>query len=120
MDRRWAIWLIAAGAAHGVPASRASAEAHDVVAGKPTDLSVTVYRNPNRGSRPMDPDDEPQSIDLEDLEGFALVRETRTIHVPAGESRVRFEGVAEGIEPASALIGGLPAGLVEKNRDAQL
>jgi hypothetical protein len=59
-------------------------------------------------------------MDLDNLRGFALVRETRTIRIPAGESSVRFEGVADGIEPASALIEGLPNGLVEKNRDAQL
>jgi hypothetical protein len=59
-------------------------------------------------------------MELDDLAGFALVRETRTIRLPAGESRVRFEGVADGIEPASALVTGLPAGVIEKNRDANL
>jgi hypothetical protein len=87
------------------------ARSHEIVAGPPTDLSVTVYRDPGR---------EEGSLDLDDLEGFALIRETRLIHVPAGTSRVRFEGVADGIEPASAIVTGFPGGVIEKDRDAHL
>jgi hypothetical protein len=83
----------------------------DVLADAPTDLGVTVYRAPYR---------EAGSMDLDNLSGFALVRETRTIRLPAGESRIRFEGVADGIEPASAIVTGLAAGVLEKNRDASL
>src|SRR5271156_5844973 len=84
----------------------APAVAIDTLAEKPSDLSVTVYRAPERGSG---------SIDLDRLEGFALVSETRTVHLPAGTSRLRFEGVADGIEPASAIVTGLPGGVLEKN-----
>ena len=88
------------------------ATATDVVrAGDVTDRSVTIYRSPGRVSG---------SLDLDELGGFALVTETRTVSIPAGESRVRFEGVADGIEPASAIITGLPAGVLEKNHDAQV
>jgi hypothetical protein len=59
-------------------------------------------------------------MELDSLDGFAFIRETRTVHIPAGRSRVRFEGVADGIEPASALVTGLPDGLIEKDRDAAL
>jgi len=82
-----------------------------VLAGPPTDLSVTIYRAPHRTSG---------SLMLESLAGFALVSETRTISVPAGESRIRFEGVADGIDAASAMLTGLPAQLLEKNRDAHV
>ena len=86
--------------------------AEDVLAHRPSELSVTLYRAPYRAS---------QALDLNDLQGFALVTETRTVSLPAGESRVRFEGVADGIEPASAILAGLPAGvLLEKNRDARV
>lgn len=85
--------------------------AADTLAGKPSDLSVTVYRAPARGSG---------SIDLDELEGFALVSETRTVHLSAGVSRLRFEGVADGIEPASAIVTGLPDGVLEKNREGKL
>src|SRR6202041_3514078 len=71
-----------------------AAVAADIVAEKPSALSVTVYRAPQRGSG---------SIVLDRLEGFALISETRTVHLPAGVSRLRFEGVADGIEPASAI-----------------
>jgi hypothetical protein len=89
----------------------AAPAAADVLAEPPSDLAVTVYRAPYRASG---------SIDLNDLRGFALVSETRTVHLPAGLSRLKFEGVADGIEPASAIVSGLPRGVIEKNRDAKL
>jgi hypothetical protein len=85
--------------------------AADILAEPPSDLIVTVYRAPYRGSG---------SINLNYLGGFALISETRTVHLPAGRSRLRFEGVADGIEPASALVTGFPGGVIEKNRDAKL
>ncbi len=88
-----------------------SGAAAEVLAEPPADLIVTVYRAPYRESG---------SIDLDDLNGFALVTETRLVRLPAGVSHVRFEGVADGIEPSSALITGLPGQVVEKNRDARL
>jgi hypothetical protein len=85
--------------------------ATEVLAEPLSDLIVTVYRAPYRDSG---------SIDLNYLNGFALVTETRLVRLPAGVSRVRFEGVADGIEPSSALITGLPGKVIEKNRDARL
>jgi len=35
-------------------------------------------------------------------------------------SRLRFEGVADGIEPSTAIVTGLPAGVIEKNREGKL
>ena len=85
--------------------------AADSLATMPSDLAVTVYRAPARGAG---------SIDLDQLAGFALVSETRTVHLPAGVSRLRFEGVADGIEPASAIVTGLSEGIIEKNREGKL
>jgi hypothetical protein len=59
-------------------------------------------------------------MDLRWLSGFALVTETRRISIPAGESDIRFEGVAGGILPESAIVSGFPSGVVEKNQDAWL
>jgi len=87
------------------------AAAQEVSAEPPSDLIVTVYRAPHRASG---------SINLDDLNGFALVTETRLLRLPAGVSRVRFEGVADGIEPASALVTGFNGVVIEKNRDARL
>jgi hypothetical protein len=89
----------------------ASAAADDIAASPPAELSVTVYRAPFRAAG---------SIDLDGLAGFALISEVRTVHLPAGLSRLRFEGVADGIEPASAIVTGLPTGVIEKNREGKL
>ncbi len=83
-----------------------------VDASPPTDLAVTIYRDPDRGpDEPLDPD-YPQ--------GFALISETRRVTLPAGESTIRFEGVAEGMVGVSAIVTGLPGGTIEKNRNAEL
>ena len=78
----------------------------------PDAVKVTVYRNLNRSS------DERLSLDW--LGGYALISETRTVSLPAGASDLRFEGVAGGIVPQSAIVSGLPEGIVERNRDAFL
>ena len=99
---------------HGGATERGAVAEHgaaEVLAEPPSDLIVTVYRAPYRNTG---------SIDLDYLNGFALVTETRLVRLPAGLSRVRFEGVADGIEPSSALITGLPGRVIEKNRDARL
>ncbi|HEV2816031.1 MAG TPA: hypothetical protein VGW40_02225 [Allosphingosinicella sp.] len=78
----------------------------------PERVGVTIYRAPNRAAD--------TAIDLQWLEGYALISETRRISIPAGESEIRFEGVAGGIVPQSAIVGGFPEGIVERNRDAYL
>lgn len=76
----------------------------------PDRLSLTIYRAPwGQGE-----------LQLNQLGGFALVTETRRVRLPRGPAIVRFEGVAEGIIPVSAIVDGLPGGTVEKNRDARL
>lgn len=81
-------------------------------ASPPTDLSVTIYRNPDR-----DPD---EPLDRDYPQGFALISETRRVTLPEGESTIRFEGVAEGMIGVSAIVTGLPGGTIEKNRNAEL
>jgi hypothetical protein len=89
----------------------APAQTTEAVAEAPIQLAVTVYRAPDR---------QQGSIDLDSLKGFALVSETRMVRLPAGESRLRFDGVADGIEAQSAIVTGLPEGVIEKNRDAKV
>src|SRR3546814_2886178 len=60
------------------------------------------------------------NINLDWLNGFALITEHRRIAVPAGESIIRFEGVANGMIAVSAVVTGLPGGVVQKNRNAAL
>nr|WP_298895757.1 hypothetical protein [uncultured Altererythrobacter sp.] len=83
--------------------------ARDVVdASEPTGLAVTIYRDPYGG------------FDRDNPGGFAMISETRSVTLPAGESTVRFEGVAEGMIAVSAIVSGLPGGTIEKNRNAAL
>ena len=82
-----------------------------VVSEEPEAVSLTVYRGEKYGGQPIDPNWPT---------GYALVTETRTLNIPAGESVIRFEGVAEGMFPESAIVTGLPKGVKEKNRDARL
>ena len=91
----------------------APASAREVVtASKPENLSVTVYRDPNRY--------EGQSMRRDWPQGFAMISEVRTVTLPAGESTIRFDGVAEGMVAVSAIVTGLPGGTIEKNRNADL
>jgi hypothetical protein len=104
-DRAALLLLIGFGAA--VPAAAQPV----VTSPAPDKLEVTVYRDPDRGERAMN---------LQWLNGFALISERRRVRLPAGESVVRFEGVAGGIVPQSAIVTGFPDGIVERNRDAYL
>src|SRR5437868_4776340 len=83
-----------------------------VTSARPDRVAVTVYRAPNRSAD--------EAFELEWLNGYALISETRQVTIPAGESEIRFEGVAGGIIPQSAIVRGLPDGIVERNRDAYL
>lgn len=76
-----------------------------------SDVAVTIYRDPYRDAGMM-------SAGWPG--GYALITETRTVSLPRGESRLRFENVAEGLLPETAIVTGLPSGVREKNRDARL
>ncbi len=81
-----------------------------VISPAPDKVAVTIYRDPNRSI-----DD---ALDLGNLRGFAVISETRTVDLPPGPVTIRFEGVASGVVPQSALIFG--ADVAEKNRDSAL
>ena len=91
-------------------AGRAEAQTATVTSPAPDHVALTVYRAPyGRGA-----------MTLRYLGGFAMVTETRRVRLPRGPAVVRFEGVAEGIVPVSAIVDGLPGGTIEKYRDARL
>lgn len=104
----WIAWVAALMAP--VPAF-AQADQPVVISSAIEDVAVTVYRAPNRGSGGINPN-WPQ--------GFAFITETRKVSLPAGISVLRFEGVAEGLLPETAVVSGLTDGVIEKNRDARL
>lgn len=93
--------LLAPLAAHG--------QAPVVTSAGPDKVAVTLYRDPNRGEG---------EIDRDSPSAFALISETRTITLPPGVATVRFEGVAGGIVPQSAILFGTEQR--ERNRDAGL
>ncbi|MES2445339.1 MAG: hypothetical protein V4574_21135 [Pseudomonadota bacterium] len=99
--------LSAASALAGVPA-----RAQPVTSPGPDSVAVTIYRDPDRSAA-----DQPKPGWLR---GYALITERRTITIPAGRAVIRFEGVAGGILPESAIVTGLPDGVREKNLDAAL
>lgn len=80
-----------------------------VVSAAPDKVAVTLYRDPDRGEDPINAD-APSSL--------ALIVETRTVTLPAGVATVRFEGVAGGIVPQTAIM--FNAAPRERNRDAAL
>lgn len=82
-----------------------------VTSSEVSDVAVTIYRDPYRDAGMMQ---------MGWPGGYALITETRTITLPRGESRLRFENVAEGLLPETAIVTGLPSGVREKNRDARL
>lgn len=108
--RAWPLSIWVAALIAPAPAL-AQASAPIAVSAKIDDAAVTVYRAPSRGGGPIDPN-WPQ--------GFAFITETRTVTLPAGTSILRFEGVAEGLLPETAVLSGLPDSVIEKNRDARL
>ncbi|HWK35733.1 MAG TPA: hypothetical protein VNR91_05675, partial [Sphingomonas sp.] len=107
-----ALLALLAGMLLAGPVAAQPAPPTTVAASAPSRIAVTIYRDPFRRRG--------QAINLNMPQGFALVSETRTVRLPAGTSVVRFEGVAGGIIPVSAVITGLPGGTIEKNRDAKL
>ncbi len=80
-----------------------------VISAEPDKVAVTLYRDPNRGE---------DMLDRDNPGAFALIAETRTVMLPPGPAVIRFEGVASGIVPQSAIIFGTPPR--ERNRDAAL
>ena len=80
-----------------------------VLSAVPDHVGATLYRDPARGD---------DAIDRDDPSSFALIAETRTVTLPPGVVTVRFEGVASGIVPQSAILFGTDPR--ERNRDAAL
>lgn len=104
--------VLLTGAALAAPLAQTAWAREVVDAAPPSDLAVTIYRDPDR--------DVDQAIEREYPRGLAMISETRRVTLPKGESTIRFEGVAEGMIGVSAIVTGLPGGTIEKNRNTQL
>lgn len=90
----------------------AHAQTVEVNSAAPDKVAVTLYRD--------------GQVDTAELrrgggpDGLVLVRETRTVDLPAGLSRLKFENVADRIIPQSAALDDLPKGVKERNFDYNL
>lgn len=84
----------------------------DIVSDVVEATELTIYRDNQRGFEPL-------SLD-EYSDGIAMITETRTIEIPAGQSIIQFRGVADGIVPQTATLEGVPATIVEANFDYDL
>ncbi|MES2035904.1 MAG: hypothetical protein V4466_17185 [Pseudomonadota bacterium] len=69
----------------------------------PDAVAVTIYREGGSGGA-----------------SIAMITETRTIDVPAGQARISFRGVADGLVPQTVAIEGLPGTMLERNQDYDL
>ena len=99
-------------AASAMIAAPVAAQDSAVTSPAATAVSVTVYRAPDRAA------DQPMQTGW--LGGYALITEEREVEIPKGPATLRFEGVAAGMLPESAIVSGLPTGVREKNLDAAL
>jgi len=85
--------------------------AADVVSPRPSGVAVTIYRD--------EAINDPAAAYWAGY-GLAMITETRTVDLPAGESRLVFQGVAEGTLPQTAVLKDLPGRVVEQNFDFDL
>lgn len=76
--------------------------------------TVSIYRDPTRKAK----DPIPFEDNGDALRGYAMITETRTVNLPPGEVVIRFENVASGIVPQSAILLDNKTG--EKNFDRRL
>ncbi len=92
----------------------ATPAAADVVSKAPDAVAVTVYRDHAATAASL------RNEGGGGASGLAMIAETRTVDLPAGRTRIAFQGVADAIIPASAALTGLPGRLVERNFDYDL
>lgn len=87
----------------------------DVISPAPDKVNLTVYRSDAYSD---------ELISLNDSEstttGLVMVSETRSIDLPAGESRIVFRGVADAMIPQTAKLRELNGSIVESNFDYSL
>ncbi|HEX7760347.1 MAG TPA: hypothetical protein VF459_12645 [Caulobacteraceae bacterium] len=88
--------------------------AADIPSPKADAVAVTIYRDGPATTESL------RDLEADDTLGLAMVVEQRTVDIPAGRSRIRFQGVADGIIPESAAVEGLPGAVVERNFDYDL
>lgn len=87
-----------------------------VVSPAPDQTAVTIYRLTGDPGEDADV----RLEETESSEGLAMIREVRTVDLPAGRSRISFRGVADTMVPQTAAVEGLPGAVIERNQDYDL
>lgn len=86
----------------------------ETISARPDRTTLVIYR-----FHPIDTSRSLESLRNGDRyagrDGLAMIVETRTIDVPAGDAVIRFEGLTTGIIPETAAIDGLPGEVLERN-----
>lgn len=90
--------------------------AADIISAEPEKVALTIYRENISSYDELVPLTSPDVADT----GLVMVSETRQIELPAGESRIEFRGVAEGVIPQTAKLQNLTGTIVESNFDYDL
>ncbi|MBI3678019.1 MAG: hypothetical protein HY243_15530 [Proteobacteria bacterium] len=88
----------------------------DVISERADSVTVTSYHSSSPDTAELM---KLNSVEASE-EGFTLVNETRSVDLPAGETVIRFRGVASTIVPQTADVEGLPAAPLERNFDYDL
>lgn len=100
---RWrAALLLTAGAAQGAP----------VVSAQPDSVGVTIYHDEGFTTEALRQAGRDQ--------GLGMIREIRTVELPAGDSEVQFRGVASTMVSQTAVLDGLPQAPTERDFDYDL
>ena len=105
MRRALAIWAALLALLIGPPA------AADVVSQGPASVAVTIYRD--------DAIADPAAAHWNGY-GLAMISETRDVVLPAGDTRLVLEGVADGIIAQTASLAGFPGRVLEQNFDYEV
>ncbi len=93
--------------------SQYSLSAVDIVSAAPESVDLTIFRSNDSEWVPLDDSSAAN-------EGLLMVNETRTLELPAGESRILLRGVADAIIPQTAKLQGVDGTILESNFDYKL
>lgn len=84
------------------------------VSARPDRTTLVIYR-----FHPIDTSSALENLRDDDgyrsRDGLAMIVESRTVDIPAGEAVIRFEGLASGVIPETAAIDGLPGEVQERD-----
>lgn len=97
-------------------ASQCAWSAVDIISAAPDSVDLTIFRSNDSYDSELVPLTDSSAAN----EGLLMVNETRTLDLPAGESRILLRGVADAIIPQTAKLQGVDGTTLESNFDYKL